>query len=181
MTCIVAVADDKTVWMGGDSVSISGWDAYRNTDAKVWRKGEFLMGSSGDTRLSQLLRHAFTPPEITEGSLASYFAGPFTNALRECLKASGYAEKQNEKEKHEGYYLVGLRGRIFILWGDYSHIEPSWGYAAIGCGGGYAEGSMYATREDHGLDPRRRVQIALEAAERHSAGVRGPFTILRAE
>lgn len=48
----------------------------------------------------------------------------------------------------------------------------------MGCGEDYALASMAMSKE-YILDPELRVKKALETAEMFSAGVRGPFTILR--
>jgi hypothetical protein len=50
------------------------------------------------------------------------------------------------------------------------------GYTAVGCGAQVAHGVLYATPS---MPPRRRLQLALEAAQRHSAGVRGPFRYIK--
>lgn len=46
---------------------------------------------------------------------------------------------------------------------------------AVGCGDQIARGALYGTQMQ---PPKERIRIALEAAERFSAGVRGPFIIL---
>lgn len=54
------------------------------------------------------------------------------------------------------------------------------GYAAVGCGEEIARGALFATRAAK-LRPEKRAVVALEAAERFSAGVRGPFKVLATE
>ena len=49
-------------------------------------------------------------------------------------------------------------------------------FYAVGCADNIALGAMYAT-QGKGMNPEERVRLALQAAERYSAGVRGPFAI----
>jgi hypothetical protein len=51
---------------------------------------------------------------------------------------------------------------------------PADGFAAVGCGDQIAHGALFASSTLKGAD---RVRLALTAAERFSAGVRGPFHI----
>src|SRR5690606_5374194 len=44
MTCIVAIKDGGSVWMGGDSAGCSGFDLTIRDDAKVFRNGPYLIG-----------------------------------------------------------------------------------------------------------------------------------------
>jgi hypothetical protein len=50
-------------------------------------------------------------------------------------------------------------------------------FDAAGCGEQIARGALYAT-QDVPLLGHERVELALQAAERHSAGVRAPFHIM---
>jgi hypothetical protein len=177
MTCIAAIAEGGKVWMGGDSLSGSGYSYHLRTQPKVFRNGEFLMGSTGPSRLSQLLEHSFSPPTLTEGEkFESYLATRFTVSLRNCLKDGGLAEREKDRESTgDGKFLLGFRGRLFSIDCWYAFTETTLGYDACGCGEDYALGSLYSTKSGK---PEDRLRTALEAAERHSMGVRGPFTIL---
>lgn len=181
MTCIAAVTDGKTVWMGGDSGTFFGWDVTVQPQGKIFRTGEFVMGASGLTRLAQLLRYRFSPPKMTEGeNLDSYMATTFVDSLRSCLKDSGCAElEKSYTESTDGSFLVGFRGRLFRVTSNYAFAEDACGYDAIGCGGDFAKGVLFALGPPTSdLPADQLIRRALECAERHSGGVRGPFTIL---
>jgi hypothetical protein len=98
----------------------------------------------------------------------------FVDAVRECLKVGGYAKKEHEVERG-GVFLVGHRGRLFLVESDYQVGESLNGYEACGCAEQTIQGVFYATK---GTAPDKRMQLALCAAEHHSAGVRGPFSIV---
>lgn len=181
MTCIAAVTNSEQVWMGGDSAGVSGWDLSLRADPKVFTNGEFILGFTTSFRMGNLLRFAFTPPTPHEGQdLFAFMCVDFVNAVRDCLKAGGYASKSNETESG-GTFLVGFRGRLFRVDSDYQVGESRGGYDAVGCGAPYALGALSLMRSDEHFDrfeEATQVRNALEAAESHSAGVRGPFTIL---
>lgn len=175
MTCIVGLVQDGKVWIGGDSAGVAGLSLTLRADAKVFRNGPFIMGFTTSFRMGQLLAHAFTPPKRhLDQDVYTYMVTDFVNATRDCLKAGGYAEKQSEGERG-GTFLVAYEGRLFKVDSDYQVGEAIDAYDACGCGQEIAVGAMYATPH---LEPEKRILLALEAAERFSAGVRGPFTVL---
>lgn len=175
MTCIVGLAHQGRVYIGGDSAGVSGMDLEVRADKKVFLNGGYLFGFTSSFRMGQLLRHAFEPPKpALNEELHMFMATKFIDALRSCLKAGGYAEKTNEREA-AGRFLVGHAGRLFMICEDYQVAEPLAGYTACGCGDQVARGAMFVTEQ---LSPECRIRGALIAAEFHSAGVRGPFHIL---
>lgn len=173
MTCIVGlIDDDRRVWIGGDSAAVGGLSLNVRTDPKVFVKDGFVMGFTTSFRMGQLLAHSFTPPKRhPDTDLFAYMVTAFVDGLRSCLKDGGYAERRNEAETG-GTFLVGHAGRLFCIYDDYQVAEWADGYAAVGCGADITLGALFATA---GSAPDARVCRALEAAERFSAGVRGPF------
>lgn len=176
MTCIVGWIEEGAVWIGGDSAGVAGWDLTVRSDLTVFRNGPMLFGFTSSFRMGQLMRYALKIPHHDEGvDTDRYMATTFIDAVRSCLKDGGFAEKEKEAERG-GVFLVGYRGRLFCIASDYQVGVPLDGYDAVGCGENIAKGSLYATKNISG---RERGEIALAAAERHSAGVRGPFHIER--
>lgn len=175
MTCIVGLVDEGKVYIGGDSAGVNGnWDLIVRADPKVFRTGPFLMGFTSSFRMGQLLHYAFVPPpHPPELDLYRYMTVDFINAVRDCLKSGGWAKKEGEKEVG-GIFLVGYRGHLFHVESDYQVGEALDGYMAVGSGDEVARGALYATQK---LPPMVRLRLALEAAERWNAGVRGPFVI----
>lgn len=178
MTCIVGLVHEGAVWIGGDSAGVAGLSLTVRKDAKVFRNGEFLIGVSASFRVGQLLHHAFTPPPLGEGAdIERYMVTGFVDAVRECLKAGGHAERDNDNESG-GNFLVGVRGRLFRIEEDYQVAETHLPFTAIGCGRDLAKGALLALRlVGSAKSPRDQVEIALQVAEQQSVGVRGPYTI----
>jgi hypothetical protein len=101
-------------------------------------------------------------------------ATEFIDAVRTCLKDGGYA-RVNSGEEEGGTFLVGYKGVLYFIDGDYQVGIPASGYGAVGSGAQVAIGALYATQ---GIEPFKRVEVALQASEANNAGVRAPFVIL---
>lgn len=179
MTCIVGMAKDGKVFIGGDSAGSAGYDLTVRADTKVFRRGPFLLGFTSSFRMGQLLRYKLKVPRHPDKMADHRFmATLFIDSVRECLKEGGFAKKENEVEEG-GTFLVGYRGRIYTVHDDYQVGEPSDGFAAVGCGEQIAHGALYVAGK-MGLAPRESLMAALRASERFSGGVRGPFKVVAA-
>jgi hypothetical protein len=167
------------VWLGADSAGVSGSDLTIRKDPKIFRKDGMLFGFTSSFRMGQLLQYKLEIPKIPmrdhEISLEHYMTTTFVDAVRQCLKDGGYAKTDNGVETG-GWFLVGTRGRLFCVMGDFQVGENLASYNAIGCGDDLALGSLDTTQ---GLDmhPRERILRALKAAENWCTGVRSPFLI----
>jgi ATP-dependent protease HslVU (ClpYQ) peptidase subunit len=177
MTCIVGFVEGNTVWMGGDSAGTNAWlDQDLYDTPKVFRNDGALIGSCGSPRQADLLRHALKVPDHDPRiGLDKYMVNAFIDAVRKCFKSGGVCVTKDGAEQSQGHFLVGYKGRLFAIYSDFQVRVPKTQYAAVGCGDQIALGAMYAS--DHVTDGRQRVQMALSASERFSAGVRGPFHI----
>ncbi len=182
MTCIVGYMDREKnkIYMGGDSAGISNANyLVIRADEKVFKNGDYLIGFTTSFRMGQLLRYAFNPPIPEEGeNLNKFMVTKFIDSIRKCLKDGGYAQRDKEEELG-GTFLVGYKGHLFEIHADYQVGIPADGYTAVGCGEQIAKGVLFSmNRYQESVSPEEKIRCALEAAERFSAGVRGPFTIL---
>jgi ATP-dependent protease HslVU (ClpYQ) peptidase subunit len=176
MTCIAGVRDGGKVYLGGDSAGVGGYDLTVRADQKVFANGPFLFGFTSSFRMGQLLRYALVPPNLYDREVMHFMCTDFIDAVRNALKAGGYATKDKEQESG-GAFLVGFAGRLFAIHSDYQVAEAASGYDAVGCGEAYAKGALFASI---GESPVHRINMALRAAEAHSAGVRAPFLVINA-
>jgi len=173
MTAIVGLVHNGAVHIGGDSAGVSGLSLTVRADVKVFTNGPYVFGFTTSFRMGQLIHYAVDPPVPDPADLDAFMATKFIDAIRDCLKAGGWAKKEAEREEG-GCFLVGTCGRLFSVASDYQVGEAADGYAAIGSGDELALGALYATAATK-MAPRKRIELALHAAERFSAGVRGPF------
>lgn len=170
--------------MGADSAGVGGYSRANRMDPKIYRVGSMLIGFTTSFRMGQLLGYSLTLPRHHADVLVeNYMATSFINAVRDCLKAGGWAEKEKEQEKG-GTFIVAYRSRIFEVQSDYQVGENAEPYSAVGCGSELALGSLHtssrlfpsgSTMSSGDPSPRDRVQLALEAAAAFSAGVHPPF------
>lgn len=176
MTAIAGVVHKGRVYIGGDSAGVGGWDLQIRADAKVFTNGPMVMGFTTSFRMGQVLRYAFTPPPFPEhGDVDHYMVLDFINAVRKALKDAGFATTENGAEQG-GTFLVGFKGRLYRIEADYQVGIPADDYTAVGAGDNQALGVLYATED---MEPKKRIKLALSAAEHFSAAVRGPFHIVR--
>ena len=176
MTCIVGLIDDGHVYIGGDSAGVAGLDIYRRKDEKVFKiRNEFIMGFTTSFRMGQLLRYSFEPTKIHQDTgIFEYMVTEFVEEVRKSFKRGGFLEKDKETESG-GTFLVGFKGRLFRIEGDFQVGEVHHSFEACGCGQGFALGAMFSN--GHIKDPEKRIINALEAAQEFSAGVREPFIV----
>jgi ATP-dependent protease HslVU (ClpYQ) peptidase subunit len=180
MTCVVAIVDGSTVWMGADSLGVSGHETVMRRDEKVFALGSgpdsMIVGFAGSFRMGQALRYGFVPPEHPDGmDEHEYMVLLFVEAVRERFTKAGFNRTENGVDSG-GFFLVGYRGRLFSVESDYQVGEPAITYFAIGSGAQIALGSLYSTDPDT-LTPRERLIWALEAASAFNASVGGDFRI----
>lgn len=176
MTCIVGLVHDGQVYIGGDSAGVAGYSVTVRADEKVFNKGEFVMGFTSSFRMGQLLRYKLNIPfHKPNVDTYEYMVTEFVEAVRQCLKDGGYSRNESG-EDIGGKFLVGYRGKLFLIDLDYQVGESLLQYDAVGCGEDLAKGSLYSTRDLD--DPNKRILMSLEAAEQFSAGVRSPFKVL---
>lgn len=176
MTCIVGLVHDGDVYIGGDSAGVAGLSLSIRADEKVFGNGPFIMGFTTSFRMGQLLRYKFSPPAQTvHQDDMEYMVTSFVDACRQCFSGNGFGDKEATVG---GNFLVGYKGKLYNIEGDYQVGIPRATFDAVGCGTDLALGAMFAT---DGLDPEERINAALAAASTFSAGVAPPFTILRLE
>lgn len=184
MTCVVAYKHESGIYMGADSAGTAiNWLSVPRFDPKIYRvsNGEdhFLFGFTTSFRMGQILGRRFVPPTRGSTAIENYMVVDFIDALRECMKAAGFAKKEHEQET-SGTFLVAYCGRIFVVEDNYSVGESTWPFNAVGSGADLALGSMYTSlAAPNLLTPEHIVGHALHAAHAFNAAVRGPFVFER--
>ena len=170
MTAIVAIAKDNKVYMGGDSAGVAGLSIVVRKDHKVFHNKDFIIGFTSSFRMGNILRWSFDPPDHpARMGVERYMNTLFIDAVREAFRTGGYAMNSQGKEQG-GSFIVGYRGRLFTIDSDYQVGIPAESYASVGCGFELCYGSLHTT-ESMDIDPKKRIKIALSAAEKFSGGV----------
>ena len=95
MTCIVALEDQGTVYMGADSAAIDGDMVSIRVTPKIFKIGKFLIGYCNSFRYGQIIEHHFKPPAQQEKIVMKYMVTKFVPELRQTLETWGYEEKDS--------------------------------------------------------------------------------------
>lgn len=172
MTCVVGLVDKKTVYIGADSASVSGWTSRITRLPKVFRRGPFLIGYTTSFRMGQLLEHALEVPlQGAETNDRRYMVTVFAETVRALLKERGVAKIEANTESG-GQFLVGYRGHLYSVQSDFQVNEMADGFDAVGSGAEYALGALAALRT---MKPLPRLKRALEISAHFNMGVSPPF------
>lgn len=177
MTCIVGLEHAGKVWIGGDSAASDGHYLAIRADEKVWATDGFAFGFTSSFRMGQLLRYKLTPAleryqveKSTEAELR-FMSTAFIDGVRNVLKEGGFAQVSNGVERG-GTFLVGWRGKLYMVHGDFQVGRASQGFYAVGSGGAHAEGALHALASGR-LGAERRCLRALTAAADLVTSVQG--------
>ena len=175
MTCIVAISDGRSVYMGGDSAAVEVETnlVTSRIEPKVFIQGDYIIGYSGSFRFGKVVEYSCQLPKPDYKDIHKFMNTQFVNAVRESAEEN---KLENSEEKDSAELLIGLHGRIFELNSDWHIGEDLNNFNAIGSGSSFALGSLFSTKRMKNY--RSRVQLALEASSSFSPYVKAPFTIL---
>lgn len=186
MTCIVGIAANGKVWMGGDSLASDKITGVQIRHPKVFVKSvpttdgdpiDMLIGCCGSFRMMQVLEYGFKSPEYdTTREVIEYLATDWVDCLRDVFVKKGVAKKGKEIESFTGSFLLGFRGEIYTVEETYQLIGVESQEATCGTGGDYALGSLYTSRNSR-WNPHKRILTALECAAAHNIQTSAPFDI----
>ncbi len=184
MTCIAGLAKEGKVYIASDSLGSGNGvkqvyatpklvvlEVFEKKDLSL-TKIDLGIGYTSSYRMGDILRYNFTPPAIEqEEDENEYLVKDFIPELIKCFDEHSFA-KTKEGTKSGGNFLVGLRGRLFMVQDDFSVLEPECNYTSVGSGQEFALGAMYAY-ERSSADPIKSVTGAIRAARSFSTTVGG--------
>jgi ATP-dependent protease HslVU (ClpYQ) peptidase subunit len=184
MTCIVAIAQNGTVYMGSDHAASddkTGWIISRK-EPKCFKVGQYAIAFTDSFRMGQILQYAWAPPKYTptktNSGLDKFMRTKFIESVKQAFKDGGYGSiGSSSDEDTGGIFIVGLEGRIFTIDEDFHVGENVVNYMAEGSGGQIALGALHATK--HQKNPKLRIKAALEAATEFNMAVAAPYTYIQ--
>ena len=134
--------------------------------AAEYEKESVAVGICGDLRVINLLSVKLNWPPfscIHHGNVEEYLIQGLTMELKDFLKQSGALSEQDGFATFHGTMLIGIQGRLFIMFGDFSVLECKDGYAAIGSGSAFASGALHALPSTMSIG--ERLALALRATQ----------------
>lgn len=170
MTCIVGISYGENLIFGCDSAASSSHDIKTVTASKIFLIDDFLFGVAGSFRVMDIIRYQFILPKIVKKNfnLDAYMRNEFVDELSNIIDNTEGVE-----------ILVGHNKRLFVIQSDWSVLEPSANYTAIGSGAMVALGSLHSLfKSSKKQDAKNYVSDALIASETYTSSVRGPFHYL---
>ena len=188
MTTVAACEYRGQVWIGGDSAAT---DENQDTvelleEPKVWLAGGCAWGGAGDSRYLDLV-HYMTLPKLPRAyksetrsveAIRRWFVHDLANAIREAWKPD--LEFRSSKSPLPACaLLIGVRGRVYQVFEDFSFGRPLRGYSAIGTGDSHALAHLDATAKRR-MRPKERLAEALTVASERTTIVRPPFRYVHA-
>jgi ATP-dependent protease HslVU (ClpYQ) peptidase subunit len=183
MTCIVAIAQNGTVYMGSDHAASddkSGWIISRK-EPKVFKVGQYGIGFTDSFRMGQILQYNWTPPKYTptktNSGLDKFMRTKFIDSIKDAFSQHGFGSHSPGQDAEGGIFIVGVEGRVFTVDEDFHVGEAVVNYMAEGSGAMFALGALYATKNQK--NPKMRMKVALEAATEFSMSVAPPFTYIQ--
>lgn len=134
---------------------------------KIFKRGGAGFGAAGAFDGLDKLVHKLRVPTFQGGDPEAWVRNEARPAILELLGAKLWIATDT---------LIAVGGRLFYCGHDGLHGFDSRYGGAIGSGALPAMGALFASQ---GNEPKKRLRLALQAAELYGDGVRGPFrTIL---
>jgi len=179
VTCIVGYRQGSTVWLGGDGRASD--PTYSNFSAprcpKVWKQGNWVWGGLGSYRGIQLVRNYVKikePKKLTE----KFLVCELVPTIKAVFENHMFQQKVNEQVSQESVFMLGGSGRLFTLWSDYSILEVSRDYEAIGMGAEAALGVFHVLTKNKKLAPKAVCKQALQIAAEYNSAIGPPYKII---
>lgn len=169
MTCIVGIARDGIVYIGGDRGASDPYAILPLYRPKVKQCGEYLIGFAGSLGIGELAHYIDLPPigKNIEKTLRTSLVKSLKNAIEEYGNASHIDDNSTD-------WLIGVQGRLFeVSSEDWSVAEYQ--ESSIGSGNAIALGSLHTSR--NWKDQEKRIRYALDAAVEISPSCLGPIDI----
>jgi ATP-dependent protease HslVU (ClpYQ) peptidase subunit len=172
MTCIVGIAKEDVVYIGGDRSASDDSVILATRRPKVGIKGEWVYGFSGSYGTGQLIELITLPKVLKNDDPYNLLRLVVVEELKKAYESFG-----RDLEDNAADWLIGCKGRLFeISSGDWGVIELE--ESSIGSGNTIALGSLHTTRQFDMATPDMRIQWAIDAAIELSTTCLGPVDIV---
>lgn len=182
MTCIVGFTDGENVIIGADSAATFGYHSAIIAMPKVFSAGELIIGFAGSPRGGLLMKNHLVnflrPLYENNEDITEFMESEFPEAVRNMFAQFGHNERECGVDSTATQALIGVRGKLFVMWGDYSVIEDQGCFNAIGSGMTYAKGSLYTTANIPDVTAEEKLEMALRSACEFTITCREPFNYI---
>lgn len=170
MTTIIGLQyEDRCAIIADSRVTDDSGYIYNHTDArKIAERNGFLIAGSGEVLPCDVAQHIWEPPKPTKvdkKDLYHFMVTKVMPSLRKCLMVNGVNLDEPKTERRFDF-LIAVCGELFDIDDELSITRNEHGIYAVGSGGPYAIGALFA-----GADAYQAMEIASEV----SAFTSGPY------
>lgn len=167
MTTIIGVEyDDHCLIMADSRVTDDDGRVFSHpVMRKIANRGDVIIAGAGEVSPCDVAQNIWVPPTVTVKDKKDPYKYMITKAmpsLRKCLTDNGY-NFDEPKDKTTGgtrfQFLIAVGGELFDVDEDLAVMKSDKGLYAIGSGGAYALGALYAHAE-----PGEAMRIASEVS-----------------
>jgi ATP-dependent protease HslVU (ClpYQ) peptidase subunit len=164
MTTIVGVQyRDRSILVADNQVTDGEGRRFIHPDMKkITKRGDFLIGGSGEVQACDIVQHFWVPPKPTASDKKDLYHFVITKALpsmRKCLVDNGFdfseGKGEGKSDEQRFHFLISIGGELFDVGDDMSVCRTDDGMYAVGSGSAYALGALAA-----GATPVDAVTIA---------------------
>lgn len=160
MTVIAGWKDSKQAWIAGDSGAFDDTTVVLSAEPKVWKTDTSLVGVSGSFRIMDLLRNANVGDPY---KIRDYLIG-----------RSGNGDFPSD----EWAILVIDKTGVYEIGSDFSVVKSRDNYGSIGAGAQAALAALCVLEGDKVMAPKKRMNLVMNAAEKHTTNCRSPFKVI---
>jgi len=176
MTTIIGVEyKDKSVIVADSRITDDSGKSYSHPlMRKISSRGALLIAGAGEVAPCDIAQNIWIPPVFSakdKKDVYRYMIVKAMPSLRKCLTENGYNFDEPHDKNKDGLrfqFLISVGGELFDVDQDLAVMKSEEGFYAIGSGGSYALGALYA-----GSD----VIAAMEVAARISVYTAPPYQI----
>lgn len=171
MTTIIGIEyPDRSILVADSRVTDDAGRIYAHkVMKKISQRGSLLIAGAGEVTPCDIAQNIWIPPQFTAKDKKDVYRFMITKvmpSLRKCLTDNGYNFEEDKKDGMRFQFLISVGGEIFDIDEDLSVMKSDDNLYAIGSGGPYALGALYA-----GAEP----EVAMEIASKVSAYSAPPF------
>ena len=164
MTTIIGIEyDDHSLIVADSRVTDDSGRIYAHkVMKKVAKRGSILIAGAGEVAPCDISQNIWVPPAFTAKDKKDVYRFMITKvmpSLRKCLTDNGYNFDEDKKDGMRFQFLISVGGEMFDVAEDLSVMKSNDNMYAIGSGGAFALGALYA-----GATPHQAMEIACKVS-----------------
>ena len=164
MTTIIGIEyDNKSILVADSRVIDDAGRIYAHKAMKkIASRGALLIAGAGEVVPCDIAQNIWTPPQFTQKDKKDPYRYMIVKAmpsLRKCLTDNGYSFDDDKKDGMRFQFLMAVGGELFDIDEDLSVMKSEDNIYAIGSGGAFALGALYA-----GAEPIQAMEISAKVS-----------------